>query len=72
MHGGEQWVSARKYTYVRRRGIALQIWLDGLVLLVKVRQVRDEILDDVGVRERVDLDIRGRLGRDSAYSTRHC
>ncbi len=45
-------------TYVGRGGIALKVGLDGLVLLVEVRQVRDEVLDDVGVRERVDLDIR--------------
>jgi len=44
--------------YVLSRGLALEVGLDALVLLVEVRQVGDEILDDVGVRKRVDLDIR--------------
>jgi hypothetical protein len=46
----------------------LEIRLDRFVLLVEVSQVGDEILDDVGVRERVELDIGGRLGRDPAWS----
>lgn len=44
--------------YVLGRGLSLEVGLDALVLLVEVRQVGDEILDDVGVRKRVDLDIR--------------
>jgi len=33
----------------------LEVWLDGFVLLVEVGEIRDDILDNVGVRERVDL-----------------
>lgn len=54
--------------YILSGGITLQIRLDGLVLLVEVSQVGDQILDDVGVRQRVDLDIRGRFGGDSAQA----
>lgn len=54
--------------YIFGGGIALQVRLDGLVLLVEVSQVRDQILDNVGVRQRVDLDIRGRFGGDSAQA----
>lgn len=54
--------------YIFGGGIALQVRLDGLVLLVEVSQVRDQILNNVGVRQRVDLDIRGRLGGDSAQA----
>jgi hypothetical protein len=53
-------------TYVLSRGVTLEVGLDGLVLLVEVRQVGDEVLDDIGVRQRVDLDVGGRLGGDSA------
>lgn len=45
-------------SYVLGRSIALKVGLDALVLLVEVRQVGDEVLDDVGVRKGVDLDIR--------------
>lgn len=54
--------------YIFGGGIALQVRLDGLVLLVEVSQIRDQILDNVGVRQRVDLDIRGRFGGDSAQA----
>lgn len=54
--------------YIFGGGIALQVRLDGLVLLVEVSQVGDQILDNVGVRQRVDLDIRGRFGGDSAQA----
>jgi hypothetical protein len=54
-------------TYILSSGLALQVRLDRLVLLVEVRQIRDEVLDDVGVRKRVELDIRRALGRNPAY-----
>lgn len=58
-------------TYIGRRSIPLQVWLDGLVLLVEVRQVWHKILDDVGVWQGVDLHLLGLLGRNAAcYSTR--
>jgi len=41
-------------TYVLRYSVALEVGLDGLVLLVELGQVGHEVLDDVGVRERVD------------------
>jgi hypothetical protein len=41
-------------TYVLRCGVALEVGLDGLVLLVELGQVGHEVLDDVGVREGVD------------------
>lgn len=33
----------------------LQVWLDGLVLLVEEREIRNDVFDDVGVGEGVDL-----------------
>ena len=54
--------------YIGSRRVPLQIRLDGLVLFVEERQVRHEILDDVGVRKGVDLDFRSTLGRDSALA----
>lgn len=57
---------ARGSTYISGRGVSLKIGLDGLVLFVKVRQVRDEVLDDVGVRQGVQLDLGRGLGGDSA------
>ena len=42
-------------TYVLSRGVALEIWLDGLVLLVELGQIWDDVLDDVGVWQWVDL-----------------
>jgi hypothetical protein len=57
---------AGEIAYVRRGGVPLQVRLDGLVLLVEVRQVGDEVLDDVGVRQRVDLGLCGVLGGNAA------
>lgn len=44
----------------------LEVWLDGFVLLVKVGKIRDDILDDVGVRERIDLCLLFCVDGDSA------
>jgi hypothetical protein len=41
-------------TYVFGCGIALEVRLDGLVLLVELGQVGYEVLHDVGVRKRVN------------------
>lgn len=46
---------------------ALKVWLDGLVLLVELRQIRDQVLDDVGVGKRVDAGFLGGLGRNAAF-----
>lgn len=47
-------------------GCALEIWLDGLVLLVEVGEIRYDVLDNVCVGERVDLRLLGGVGRDAA------
>jgi hypothetical protein len=44
-------------THIRSRGVALEVRLDRLVLLVEVGEIRDEVLDHVGMRERVDLHV---------------
>lgn len=54
-------------THVFGGGIALQIWLDGLVLLVEEGQIWDQILDDVGVRQWVDTGLLGTVGRNTAW-----
>lgn len=53
-------------TYVGSGGVALQVRLDRLVLLVEMRQIRDEVLDDVGVGKGVDLDVGRRFIGDFA------
>lgn len=56
----------RNKTYVFGLGISLQIGLDGLVLLIKLSQVRNQILDDVGVRQRINARFFGGVGRNTA------
>lgn len=50
-------------TYIWWWSVALEVWLDRLVLLVELGKIWDEVLDDVGVWERVDarlmLAVRG-------------
>lgn len=55
------------WTHIRCRGIPLQVWLDGLVLLVEVRQVWYQVLDNVGVWQGVDLRVLVRVGRNAAW-----
>lgn len=57
-------------TYVCGGGVALQVRLDRLVLLVEVGQIGDQVLDDVGVRKRVDARLLGGIGGDTAYTER--
>jgi len=45
----------------------LEIGLDGFVLLVELRQVGDDVLDDVGVGERVDFAFCLDVGWDTAW-----
>jgi len=33
----------------------LEVWLDGLVLLIEIGQIGDDVFDDVGVGKWVDL-----------------
>ena len=42
-------------TYVLSWGVALEIWLNRLVLLVELGQIWNNVLDDVGVWQWVDL-----------------
>lgn len=58
----------RILTYVLGGGVTLEVGLDGLVLLVEMGQVRDEVLDNVGVRQRVELDVGRALCGDTAWS----
>lgn len=44
----------------------LQVWLDGLVLLVEEREIWYDVLDDVRVGEGVDLGFLLGVCRDSA------
>lgn len=57
-----------KRTHVFGGSVALEIWLDGLVLLVEVGHIRDKILDDVGVRQRVDARLGLGIGGNAAYT----
>jgi hypothetical protein len=54
-------------TYVFGCGVALEVRLNGLVLLVELGQIRDKVLDDVGVRKRVDARLLLLLSGDTAY-----
>jgi hypothetical protein len=54
--------------YVRRRGGALEVGLDGAVLLVEERHVRDKVLDDVHVREWVDARLLGSVCGNAAQA----
>lgn len=48
-------------------GRALQVGLDGFVLLVELGEVGDDVLDDVGVGEGVDLAFCLGVGWDAAW-----
>lgn len=56
----------RGQPYIWGRGISLQVGLNGLVLLVELGEIGNEILDDVGVRQRVDLHVGLVLVGDAA------
>ena len=53
-------------TYVFGCSIALEVRLNGLVLLVELGQVGYEVLDDVGVRKRVNARLLLLLSGDTA------
>lgn len=55
-------------THVWAGGITLEVRLDRLVLLVEESQVGDQVLDDVGVRQRVNARLLGGFGRDAAWT----
>lgn len=46
------------FTATRRRASRLQVWLNAAVLLVELRQVRNKVLDDVSVRQGVNVALR--------------
>lgn len=56
-----------RLSYIRRGGVALQEGLDGLVLLVELGKVGDEVLDDVGVGQGVDAGLGLGVGGDAAW-----
>jgi len=53
-------------TYVWCWAAALEVRFDRFVLLVELGEVWDEVLDNVGVRKRVDAGFLRRVGGDAA------
>jgi hypothetical protein len=53
-------------THILGLAIGLEIWLNRFVLLVEMGQVRNQVLDDVGVWEWVNARFLGGIGRDTA------
>jgi hypothetical protein len=62
---------AYRIAHVFGGGVALEIWLDRLVLLVEVGHIRDQVLDDVSVRQRVDARLGLGIGGNAAYTGNH-
>ena len=52
---------------VGRWSILLEVGLDGFILLVELGQVGDDVLDDVGVGQRVDFAFCLGVGWDTAW-----
>ena len=52
--------------YIGRLCLALQVGLDRLVLLVELGQVRNKVLNNVGMRKRVNPRFFCSVGRDTA------
>ena len=61
--GGEK----ESKTYIFGFGLTLEIRFDGFVLFVELGEVRDEVFDDIGVREGVDAGFMGDVWWDAAY-----
>ena len=55
-------------SYVWWWRVSLEVGLDGFVLFVELRQVGNEVFDDVGVREGVDAGFLGGVCWDAACS----
>jgi hypothetical protein len=53
--------------YIFGLGLSLQIRFDRLILLVELGQIRDEIFDDVGVREWIHSRFLCGISGDPAY-----
>ncbi len=51
---------------VGRWGRVLEVGLDGFVLLVEMGEIRNDVLDDVGVGKRVDLSLLLGVGWNAA------
>ena len=62
----KKWIKSAA-THVFGCGVALEVRLDRLVLLVELGQIRDKVLDDVGVRKRVDARLLLLISGDTAY-----
>lgn len=45
----------------------MKVRLDGFVLFVEMRQIRNEVFDDICMRERVDARLLLRFRRNAAY-----
>lgn len=61
--------ASEEVTHVWRGRVALQVRFDGLVLFVELGQVGNEILDHVGVGQRIDAGLLGRLGRYPTFKS---
>lgn len=55
-------------TYVFGKRITLQVWLDGLVLLVELRQIRNKVLDNICVWQWIYPRLLCSVCRNSACS----
>ena len=55
-----------RFAPVGRGRVPLEVGFDGFVLLVELREVGDEVFDDVGVGERVDARFVLGVGGDAA------
>ena len=51
--------------YIFRFRLALEVGFDRFVLLVELRQIGHEVLDDVGMRKRIDSRLVARVRGDS-------
>lgn len=56
-------------TYIRWRCVALEVGLDGAVLLVEESEIRNEVLDDVGVWQWVDSALFTRVCGNTAQAS---
>jgi len=55
-------------TTICRCSVSLQIRFDTPILLIEQRQIRNQVLDDIGVRQRIDLRFLGRLGGNATQA----
>lgn len=58
--------NARRFAYIFRFCVPLEVWLDGLILLVELGQIRNEVLHYVGVWKRIHSRLLCGVSRDTA------